>query len=447
MRTRLRLAGSVVRMLHLLVGLIGIAAASCAAIITFLVWQVDQDARDRLQVTVDGALKHQQVTLSNALVSTAHWDDAAEHIYGTLDGAWAATNLVGYSSHSYVIDEHGRTLFGRLIGGKPAPDLARVLDASTIRALLRQAPQTEERARKQVAATVVMTRFDGRPTMVASMPIVFASSKRLNSVTLRHLVNVAEINTTMVEGWSRTYGVRGLHWRRGNEAVIAGRSLRVTDFSGRNVGTLTWDEIAPGRKAFRQIMPAVVGLTVFLLVVSMMLGTLILRSGSGLEEARVRASEAAEAERLARDAAEQALVDVRHAHKSTQALARAHAEEELRHKEEMRNISHAVADTLEETITQSLRQLGQAAGSSMPASTPPWPRSNGNKQMHRRPTLRLTWGHDPYCRLSAMSHHWPMQSTVSVQKPLAPLTLSSTLRIDQMPRLTQTRLLAIAWRQ
>ncbi|WP_233150730.1 methyl-accepting chemotaxis protein [Sphingomonas mollis] len=357
-----RLTATSRSMLRLLIALIVTAIVSCVAVITFLIGQMDQDAVARTRATVVGALEHERGNLSESTLATAHWDDAADHVYGVFDHRWAASNLVGHQQHSFVIDRRGRTLFARFAGGAPAPPLDQLVPVATIRALLARMPATEAAARAARTAAILPGLVRGQPMLIAAMPIV---SERFDRVgpdeQWRAIVNIDRLDERVLRNWATAFTLPPIRWQRAGAIAGGLDSLIIADAHGGRIGTLVWPQVLPGRMSFGRILPITLACAGCFLLIAGILIARVVRTGATLEAASASALGAAEAQQAARRTAEDALAEAQQARRDTEKLAQARADEETRHRIQMRTAAHQVAATLERSIAALATRLLDAA--------------------------------------------------------------------------------------
>lgn len=68
-----------------LLTLIGLAVTGAALVVVSLVHRVDSNDSTTMHALVSGALKRETRSLADSTSTTAHWDDAVDHIYGRVD--------------------------------------------------------------------------------------------------------------------------------------------------------------------------------------------------------------------------------------------------------------------------------------------------------------------------------------------------------------------------
>lgn len=352
-----------VGLIRLVVSLVVLALIGGAAVAALIIGRVDDDADQRLKSTVRGAIAHQGEALANSIKSAAHWDDAALNSYGTLNEAWAATNLTGFSEHAYVVDHRGTTLFARLAGGGAGPPLDKALGWAVVRDLLRRSPSTLAAAERQQVATVIPVSFNGSPALASIMPILPVHGASLAPGTpLRLLVNVFELPQSALSAWSRTYRIGGLHWLGAQEGSrVQDRELVMMGGGGRAIGVLKWDAERPGMAALRKTLPLILGLLLCFVVVSGILVKRIYRGGVDMEIARRAAEKATAASNDAHIRTEQSFEAARRAHADTQREGELRLREQAAHQQQIKATRHALAASLQETVAGLISHLMEAA--------------------------------------------------------------------------------------
>jgi len=68
-----------------LLTLIGLAVTGAVLVVALLVQRVDSNDSATMHALVAGAVKRETRSLADSTATTAHWDDAVDHIYGRVD--------------------------------------------------------------------------------------------------------------------------------------------------------------------------------------------------------------------------------------------------------------------------------------------------------------------------------------------------------------------------
>jgi len=345
----------------LLLGLSGVAFLSSALVIGFLIRHADADADKLAASTIAGAVDRERSRISNETYINAHWDEAAAHAYGSMDGRWIQSNYGTPIARNYIIDATGKTLFGHLPGGV-VPPLHDMISRDTMRELLARVPATELAVRKKNDATVLLARFGGKPALVAFSPIVREKGPAsLDRRTYRIFVDVRVLDDAVLSEWSTGFGLPNLRWVSRPAAGGSDPSTNLVDWRGRIIGIVAWGRLTPGLKAFYAILPLIAACTLLFLVISMALIRRVLGLSRALENKSRTAELAAAEEQSARLAAENALIELRQARQASENEVQRRLQAEERHRTEMSAASCAVADRLEETIGSLIDSLRTSA--------------------------------------------------------------------------------------
>ena len=345
----------------LLLGLSGVALLSAVLVVGFLIRHTDADANRLAATTISGAVDRERSRVSNETFINAHWDDAAAHVYGSMDMRWIHSNYAMPIARNYIIDATGKTLFGHLPGGH-VPPLDRMISPEMLRELLHRLPPTEAAVRKRNDATVLLTRFGGQPALVAFSPIVREEGPaRLDRGNYRIFVDIRLIDDALLAEWSRGFSLPNL--RRISEAE-QGRSdpwTNLFDWRGRTVAVIAWSPLKPGLNAFRAILPLILVCTLLFLGISVALIRRVLSLSMDLEVKSQVAEQAAIEQQSARLAAETALAELRNARQESEEQVQRRLQAEERHRLEMNAASRAIADKLQATIGSLIDNLRSAA--------------------------------------------------------------------------------------
>jgi len=345
----------------LLLGLSSVAFLSSALVIAFLISHADADA-DRLAAsTIAGAVDRERSRISNETYINAHWDDAAEHVYGAMDGRWIHSNYGTPIARNYIIDATGKTLFGHL-PGDVVPSLREMISPTAMRELLARVPATELAVRKRNDAIVLLTRFGGTPALVAFSPIVHEKGPApLDRSTYRIFVDIRIIDDRILSEWSTGFNLPNLRWVPAASG-LTDPSTELRDWRGRVVAVIAWNQLTPALKAFYAILPLILCCTLLFLGISVALIRRVLRLSLDLENKSRVAEQAATEQQSARLAAENALVELRQARRESEDQVRRRLQEEERHRAEMSAASCTIADRLQESIGSLIENLRASAG-------------------------------------------------------------------------------------
>ncbi len=327
-----------------LAGLTALALATFIVLISCLTIKMDTVAAAEKRVMVGGAVSRDFVGLGTFTHDNAEWDDAAAHLYGTLDRDWAATNLVG-SYSAFVVDRSGTTLFVRKLNARTPDTLSSALPA--VRYLIGQLPGTAAKARRAVASHAIAL-VDGVPTMMAANPIVPASAgKPLPVGTLRYIVAIHPIDRGLLADWSATFGVTDLQLLRG---PALSSDLVLKDPGGRVAAVLRWDAPRPGLAVVRALAPLMAVAVGVFVALTAYLGSLIVATHRSLNDrSRAAGDEAAKAI--------DALSRAEEAHERLARHAQLEAEQQARHREALRRESHQLATALERSLVGLVGEL------------------------------------------------------------------------------------------
>jgi len=345
----------------LLLALSGVAFLSSALVIAFLIRHADADADKLAASTISGAVDRERSRISNETFINSHWDDAAAHIYGTMDRGWIQSNFATPIARDYIIDATGKTLFGHL-PGNIAPPLNKMISPATMRELLARIPATEGDVRKRNDAVVLLARFGGTPALVAFSPIVREKGPALlDRRTYRIFVDIRIIDNHILSEWSTGFGLPNLRWLSSTNSAQSDPSTNLVDWRGQIIGVIAWRPLTPGLKAFHAILPLIICCTLLFLIISVALIRRVLRLSLDLENKSRAAEQSAGEQQAARLAAENALIELRDARRDSEDQVERRLQAEERHRAELNAASRAIADRLEKTIGSLIDNLRTSA--------------------------------------------------------------------------------------
>ena len=341
-----------------LLTLIGLAVTGAVLVVAVLVQRVDSNDSATMHALVSGAVKRETRSLADSTATTAHWDDAVDHIYGRIDAEWTRTNL-SYPMHSYIIDDQGNMLWTCPPNGKgPVVPLAGAI-GNGLATLMARLPHNQRTAERMTTAIAFPVRFQGRPAVIAGMAILpLMRPKQVGR--LRYFVLVRELDSRVLAAWGDAYGLATIGW-----SPLTGDApnrLLVRDAENVPMGTIAWPLATAGQDALRGILPILLAVGGAFALTSAWLLRLILRSRRRLEDSmRAAKAEASRAECSATEAAG-ALGAAEEARARADQLAARAIEEHTRHEAELRESQRHVAEELRQSLASLVADLLDSAG-------------------------------------------------------------------------------------
>ena len=344
-----------------LLAMAGIALLSSAVVIAFLITHANLDANMRAASTIHGAVDRERSRISNETFINSHWNDAASHVYGTMDQRWIQSNYGTPIARNYILDARGHTLFGHL-PKRNVPPLDRMISPSTMAQLLARIPATEQAVRKRNDATVLLTRFGTMPALIAFSPIVREDGPaQFDRHNYRIFVDIRLLDSSLLHEWSSGFGLPDLRRLAPDDSDPSDAQTDLTDWSGHVVATLTWSRLTPGFESFYAILPLIAGCILIFLAITALLIRRVLGLNTRLEDKSRSAERAAREEQAARLEAENALAEARRARRESEEQVLRRVEAEERHRAAMIAASCAVADGLEDDIASLIDSLRMSA--------------------------------------------------------------------------------------
>ena len=340
-----------------LIGLAAVALLTSAIIILSLGRWMDGEAGAEKRLMVEGALKREISAVAANARDYGRWDDAVDHLYGKPDAKWAFSNLSG-TYDVYVVDQAGHSLYvpkqGDWVSGR--------LPAAVIRQLLISLPTRAQRL-ATAPSHAFPGRFEGRPVIFAAAPIIpFGATHPLPTGPLRYIVLVQPIDTAMIKGWGESFALHSIAWT--DKRTDGRANLPVRSGDGSIMGYLSWEMVRPALAAIMALAPfmltsvLVFGALVAWLSAAIHHSTRALAHEKSLAQSQAEDREQARREAEgARLAATRALEEAEAARASIAAMAAREAEEQTRHREQLREASHQVAAHLRQSMSTLIGEL------------------------------------------------------------------------------------------
>ena len=356
------------------IGLVGSLAClltlfvlGCLIAVMSLVDRMDENAGQNMRAMVAGALEHEVRSRADSTYQTSLWDDGVDHLYGSVDRAWARTNLA-YPMHVYVIDRQGRVLWSMRPDSR-GPDMApHKAMPTSYGTLLAELPKTQAAAARMKSGVAFLSRFDGRPAIVSGMAIVpLLRPRKIPDGELLYILMIREMDAPMLQRWKDAFHLDGLALDSRSPAPMANRVI-MHDVGGQYIGTLEWPSPRAGRQAFRDVLPFLLCIGAAITALSAWLFRLMIRSRVNLQNSMIDAQRAAEeAQRnamqadLARREAESFAEQSERERCRADTLARREVEEQARHHEQLQQEQLRVAAELRASLASLVDQLLQSA--------------------------------------------------------------------------------------
>lgn len=326
---------------------------------TSLTSRMDAQASAEKHIMMVGALRREVSTYGAIARDNGRWDAAVDHLYGTLDAQWAKFNYAG-SYEMFVVDHRGTLLFATAEGGW----LKGRIPPAVLQILLRHMPV---RPTRQGSDIVFATpeKVDGELAIFAITPIIPSDVHyHWPKGTLRYVVVVHHVDARTIANWAGNFRLTGLGWTSELPAGRANSSVAVQSGDGQAIGYLSWNPVSPGRAAAGALAPVIATSVILFSMLCGWLSWAMHQSNRALAEEKALAQREAEQREAARREAEQARVAATHAldqakaaNSSIAAMARQQAEEEARHREQLRDASRQMAEQLHRSVSTLIADL------------------------------------------------------------------------------------------
>ena len=348
----------------LLATIVAVALVACALIVASLVDTLDTTAAERERSAVDSSIAVALAASAESAYSMARWDEAVAHVYGRFDRQWALSSISG-TSITYIVDDHGRTLFAERSDGTVDPDLASVARPALV-ALLHRLPHTRAEAGRMTQGVGLLGSYRGRPAMFTAMAISpLRGAYQIPDDHLRHLIYVGTIDAALLGQWQRNYRLPPMRLSR---TPGMSQAVAVTDAGGTPMTYITWAASRPGHRALIRIAPLIVAAVSILMAAAGTLMFLLRRQSASLRAASAEHQLLAEDAERARAIAEAAQRDAERARDAAQQSRRqaeaaaAQAEQErTRHAADLREAARTTAQSVRTALSASVDELGRMA--------------------------------------------------------------------------------------
>jgi methyl-accepting chemotaxis protein len=343
-----------------LIGLVLVAVATCACLMLSLTHRLDSAAASEKRSMIQGALSREVSSVRTEAVDYGRWDEAVVNLYGRVDPTWAKSNLSD-AFQIYVIDGAGVTQYHNDVLPNAPQDLRSVASSLVLRVL--HDLSKGGAAARNAPPVFGLERVGNIPAIFAAVPIIPMSPSAAIPRQLRYFIFVRPLNAAVLRSWSEAFQLPAIRLT-GPSGSSAQDQLPLETASGQSLGALAWDRPTPGSRAIESLaLLLAISMIVFIALTSW-LAYLIVRTHRALATktaaaqmvARDMASARSEADH-ARAQAEQALTEAESAHARIAQLAAADAARQVRHREELRFASYALAEQVENSLTAMVDKL------------------------------------------------------------------------------------------
>ena len=332
--------------------------ASAIVILSFTRW-IDREAAVEKRLMVESALKRELSAISHDAHDYGRWDDAVVHLYGRLDARWAVSNLSGVYD-VYVVDRAGHILY---VPGHSLRVEGRLPGAVVKRLIAPLPARSGDKASK--ASYAFAGTMNGRPVLFGAGPIIpFSATQASPSGELRYVVLVQPIDSPMIKNWGESFALSSIAWSRNDTGVGPDTSFAVRSPDGSIVGYLSWEMVHPSRAVMRALAPVIFVAILIFGSLSVWLSWLIYQSSCALAHEKAQAQRQAEEREQARCEAEEArlaatraLEQAEAARASIATMAEHEAEEQARHRQQLREASRNVATHLRQSVSTLISEL------------------------------------------------------------------------------------------
>lgn len=249
-------------------------------------YDVDREARVRVQNVVDKGLHHYCDELAHKAIPQTYWDEAVAHLDTRFDPVWAGEYIGSYFwetagfESSLIVDRDNRLVYASE-KGDPAPSAtaSRLFDAA--RPLIAKV-RAAERARPPYPppplpdSLRIESIVEHSPVRIGdqiyflSGTLIQADKHILPKTGQAPIVFLAKkVDPAMVKSLANRFELPNARFEPTTIKPTYGRAaVQLTDPTGRNIANLSWDAPSPGMDFLKKIGPALIAFSVLLAVVT-----------------------------------------------------------------------------------------------------------------------------------------------------------------------------------
>lgn len=331
-----------------------------AMVIASFVEHLNLNAATGMQRSVSGVLAREIDQIDRWLPDNTRWNDAVEHLYGTVDTRWAESQWTN-TMNMFVVDRRGTSLFVRSTARfQPLAAAA----GPAMRLLIARLPRDPRTALGRKRSTMMIGMFKGGPAIFGAAAILPQTAVVPVPRALRYMVYVRPMDRDMLSRWGAMFHIQGLAWSpdRPGDAALDVMALAAAD--GSACGYLSWTRPAPGTAALAQFVPLVATAMLLMLLLAVASVRFVVRTSRdiqrGAETARINAAEAEQAKARAEEAAAStriALARSESDRRQITAMAEREAAEQARHAEQLHAAARQTGDGIERAVSTMIAEL------------------------------------------------------------------------------------------
>jgi diguanylate cyclase (GGDEF)-like protein len=274
-------------------GLMAAAAIALVGISVLVAHRVDTESAQREAETVRNGLNAVMMRMKQNLHAFSRWDESTQQTPLASDLAWIHHHYgrrlhetSGYDQ-SFILDNRDSAVYAsingklvdkniyELISAKINPVVQEVRDTYQLRKLnVVIDDSVHARPASEPVSRVVFRRVDQRPALIGAVTIVPANGRGLGNADAPAVaVNVTFVDDAFVSELSKNYSIENMNLSETPPPASA-VSVPIPFYSPEaRPAWLTWAPKKPGAVMLRQLLPAIVGLVLFLGLI----GALVLR--------------------------------------------------------------------------------------------------------------------------------------------------------------------------
>jgi diguanylate cyclase (GGDEF)-like protein len=273
-------------------GLMAAAAIALVGIAILVAHQVDAESAKHEAETVRNGLNAVVMRMKQDLHAFARWDEIPLQTPLVSDIAWIhhhyGRRLHETSGHdqSFILNGSGQPVYAsingklvdknvyELLNEKIDPIVAEVKNAYKLRRYNSIIRSENASLASEPVSRVVFRRIDQRPAVIGVVTVVPNSGQGLGSADAPAIaVSISFLDESFVADFSKTYSIAGLSLRE-TPPLTNETAVQIPFYTaGSRPAWLVWAPKQPGSAMLRQLLPAIVGIVLFLGFI----GALVLR--------------------------------------------------------------------------------------------------------------------------------------------------------------------------
>jgi diguanylate cyclase (GGDEF)-like protein len=296
-------------------GLMAAAAIALVGIAILVAHRVDTESAEREAETVRNGLNAVAMRMKQDMLAFARWDEIPLQTPLASDIAWIHHHYgrrlheTSGQDQSFILSGSGLPVYAsingklvdknvyELLSEKIDPIVTEVKDAYKLRRLnsiIRSESGADAGFALEPVSSVVFRRIDQRPAVIGAVTVVPNSGRGLGSTDAPAVaVNISFIDAPFIADFSKTYSIAGLSLRE-TQPPASEASVQIPFYTADSrPAWLAWTPKKPGAAMLRQLLPALVGIVLFIGFIGALVLRQARRANEELKNSERRATELA----------------------------------------------------------------------------------------------------------------------------------------------------------